>query len=81
MCSCAIAGIQSLTYPLVPRSLQVLDAIDAFVARLIGTSDPGALRSMSSDFSINELSKVLLWLLVVGYSLRTAEMQMDMQSQ
>ena len=67
-------GMVGLTADASP---EVLDAIDAFVGRLMGTRDEEQLRNMSSEFSSNELSKVLLWLLVVGYALRTAEMRMD----
>jgi hypothetical protein len=38
------------------------------------------LRSMSSQFDSNELSKVLFWLLVVGYALKTAEIKFDISA-
>ncbi|KAG1677637.1 hypothetical protein FOA52_010418 [Chlamydomonas sp. UWO 241] len=58
-------------------SPEVLDAIDAFVFRLMGTSDKAQLKEMSSEFSAAELSKVLMWLLIVGYALRTAEVKLE----
>jgi hypothetical protein len=39
-------------------SPEVVDAMDAFIARLMGTDDVQQLRSMSSQFDSNELSKV-----------------------
>lgn len=67
-------GLGELTSNMSP---EVLDAMDAFVERLMGTSDKEQLRSMSSEFNAAELNKVLLWLLVVGYALRTAEMKLE----
>jgi hypothetical protein len=68
---------QTRTLTRTHTSSQVLDAIDAFVFRLMGTSDKAQLKEMSSEFSAAELSKVLMWLLVVGYALRTAEVKLE----
>ncbi|GAX74574.1 hypothetical protein CEUSTIGMA_g2023.t1 [Chlamydomonas eustigma] len=59
--------IQELTAEVSP---EVIDAMDLFIARLMGTEDVHQLRTMTSQFDSNELSKVLFWLLVVGTSLR-----------
>jgi hypothetical protein len=57
--------------------IEVLDAMDCFVARLMGTANKEQLSSMTSEFRADELSKVLFWLLCVGYALRTAEMRLE----
>jgi hypothetical protein len=57
----------------------VQDAMAAFVARLMGTSDRSQLLAMTSEFTAVELSKLLLWLLVVGWSLREREVSWEME--
>ncbi|KAG2447140.1 hypothetical protein HYH02_007886 [Chlamydomonas schloesseri] len=59
----------------------VKEAMELFVGRLMGSAggDPAALSSMSSEFSSVELSKVLFWLLAVGYTLKSLEARMDME--
>ena len=58
-------------------SPEVIEAMTAFVERMMGTSEPRQLQSMQSEFDTYELSKVFIWLLVVGYALRTAESKLD----
>ncbi|KAG2444408.1 hypothetical protein HXX76_001161 [Chlamydomonas incerta] len=57
----------------------VKEAMELFVGRLMGTTDPAALTQMNSEFSSTELSKVLFWLLAVGYTLKSIEARMDME--
>lgn len=57
----------------------VTDAMALFVGRLIGTSEPEHLRSMTSEFSAAELSKLLFWLLIVGWSLRALEVRWEVE--
>ncbi|PNW88127.1 hypothetical protein CHLRE_01g015400v5 [Chlamydomonas reinhardtii] len=57
----------------------VKEAMELFVGRLMGTTDPAALTQMNSEFSSVELSKVLFWLLAVGYTLKSIEARMDME--
>lgn len=51
----------------------VKEAMEAFVGRLMGSADPAVLRGMDAEFSTLELSKVLMWLMVVGWTLRGLE--------
>ena len=57
-------------------------AVDAFVARLLGVAsarDGDALRRCDpSECSAAELGRALFWLMVVGYTLRSLEMQLDL---
>lgn len=53
----------------------VKEAMELFVGRLMGTTDPAALTQMNSEFSSVELSKVLFWLLAVGYTLKSIEVR------
>jgi hypothetical protein len=57
-------------------------AVDAFVARLLGVAsarDGDALRRCdASECSAAELGRALFWLMVVGYTLRSLEMQLDL---
>lgn len=50
-----------------------LEAMKAFIKRVVGTDDGEELRNTSSKTSNTELARLLYWLLVVGYSLRTIE--------
>jgi hypothetical protein len=58
-------------------------AVDAFVARMLGVSsarDGDALRRCDpSECSAAELGRALYWLMVVGYTLRSLEMQLDLE--
>lgn len=57
----------------------VLDAMNAFVYRLMGTSDPEEIKSTSTENTTVEMARMLYWLMVVGYSLRTLEVRIDME--
>lgn len=57
----------------------VLDAMNAFVYRLMGTSDPDEMKSTSTENTTVEMARMLYWLMVVGYSLRTLEVRYDME--
>ena len=57
----------------------VLQAMNAFVARVMGTADAGELRASSSSTTHAELGRLLYWLMVVGYSLRTIEARFDVE--
>ena len=63
--------------PGTSASPETIEAMTAFVERMMGTSDTQLLKSMQSEFDTYELSKVFIWLLVVGYALRTAESKLD----
>ncbi|GIL73848.1 hypothetical protein Vretimale_5039 [Volvox reticuliferus] len=56
----------------------VKEAMEMFVARLMGTLDPAALTKEAAEFSSVELSKVLFWLMAVGYTLKSIEVGLDM---
>ncbi|GFH31953.1 uncharacterized protein HaLaN_31090, partial [Haematococcus lacustris] len=56
-------------------------AMSAFVSRLMGTVEPSQLRAMTSQFSALELSKLLFWLLVVGWTLRALEVKWEMSEE
>jgi len=57
----------------------VLDAMNSFIQRLLGTSDPEELQTTSNESTAVELARMLYWLMVVGYSLRTIEVRFDME--
>ncbi|PNH03559.1 hypothetical protein TSOC_010382 [Tetrabaena socialis] len=57
----------------------VKEAMELFVARLMGTADPEALTKLDSEFSSVELSKVLFWLMAVGYSLKSIEARLELE--
>lgn len=58
---------------------EVSAAMDSFVARLMGTNDRDSLSRAGSDCTAQELAKVMLWLMVVGYTLRGMEVRWDME--
>jgi len=57
----------------------VLDAMNSFIQRLLGSNDPEELKSASNESTAAELARMLYWLMVVGYSLRTIEVRFDME--
>ena len=57
----------------------VLDAMNVFIKRLLGTDDTSELSSTIAEVSNVELSRMVYWLLVVGYSLRTMEVQFEIE--
>lgn len=58
---------------------EVAEAMNTFIHRMLGTKDNDQLRATASDCTANELAKLLFWLMVVGYSLRTLEVRFDME--
>lgn len=61
-------------------SPEILEAANEFIARMMGTASRDALRSQASDCTASELAQMLLWLLVVGYTLRSLEVRMDVNA-
>jgi len=57
----------------------VIDAMNSFIQRLLGSSDPEELKHASNESTAVELARMLYWLMVVGYSLRTIEVRFDME--
>ncbi|KXZ48799.1 hypothetical protein GPECTOR_25g383 [Gonium pectorale] len=57
----------------------VKEAMELFVARLMGTADPEALTKLTSEFTSVELSKVLFWLMAVGYTLKSIEARLELE--
>lgn len=56
----------------------VAGVMDAFVQRLMGTRDKEHLRRAESECNAQELGKLMFWLMVVGYTLRSMEARFDM---
>lgn len=59
-------------------SSDVQEAIKIFLDRLMGTGDMNKLKAEDCHFTNQELSNMLFWLMVVGYTLRTLEVNRDM---
>lgn len=57
----------------------VLDAMNVFIKRLLGTDETSELASTIAEVSNVELSRMVYWLMVVGYSLRTMEVQFEIE--
>lgn len=68
-------NMQELTETAGP---DVLEAMNSFIHRLMGTSDGKELSTIGSDHTTQELSRLLYYLMVVGYSLRTMEVRIEM---
>jgi hypothetical protein len=68
----------SLTSLTSSASNEVRAAMDAFVGRLMGSSDKEQLRRAASDCTVQELGKLMFWLMVVGYTLRGMEVRFEM---
>lgn len=58
---------------------EVAAAMDAFLARLLGSDDQRELSSYVSETSLQELKRLLTWLLIVGYTLRSMEIRFSME--
>ncbi|XP_057833842.1 uncharacterized protein LOC131044513 isoform X1 [Cryptomeria japonica] len=56
-----------------------LDAMNTFVQRLLGVSDPAQLKRTPTETTAPELARLLYWLMVVGYSIRNIEVRFDME--
>lgn len=57
---------------------EVREAMDVFLQRLLGTDSSKELASMVSETSLKELSRLLLWVMIVGYTLRSMEVRFSM---
>ncbi|CAM8915901.1 unnamed protein product [Rhodiola kirilowii] len=57
----------------------VILAINTFIKRLLAVSDPDKMKTSTTETSAPELSKLLYWLMVVGYSIRNIEVRFDME--
>ena len=58
---------------------EVSAAMDAFLKRLLGTDDQCELNSVVSETTQQELHRLLTWLLIVGYTLRSMEIRFSME--
>lgn len=56
-----------------------LDAMNTFIQRLLGVSDPAQLKRTPTETTAPELARLLYWLMVVGYSIRNIEVRFDME--
>ncbi|KAH9305246.1 hypothetical protein KI387_009650, partial [Taxus chinensis] len=56
-----------------------LDAMNTFIQRLLGVSDPAQLKRTPTETTALELARLLYWLMVVGYSIRNIEVRFDME--
>jgi hypothetical protein len=58
---------------------EVSDAMDMFLRRLLGTDDQRELNTVVSETSLQETQRLLTWLLIVGYTLRSMEIRFSME--
>ncbi|UPQ98780.1 hypothetical protein HOP50_03g20860 [Chloropicon primus] len=59
---------------------EVLEAMNAFIKRLVGTDyDSDELKGIESKSTSVEMARLLYWLLIVGYSLRTIEVKKELE--
>lgn len=70
-------GIELLTRS---ASDDVIEAMNTFVHKLLGTSDLKEMRDQKTCTDANELGRLLYWLLVVGFVLRELEVRHEMSS-
>lgn len=63
----------------VQASPEVRDAIDAFLLRLLGTDSTVELTKDVTETTGEELQRVLLWLMIVGYTLHGMELRFKME--
>ena len=60
---------------------EVVDAMNAFIKRLVGTDyDSEELKGIESQSNSVEMARLLYWLLIVGYSLRTIEARKEVEN-
>ncbi|KAJ6829090.1 uncharacterized protein M6B38_359790 [Iris pallida] len=57
----------------------VVFAMNSFIKRLLAVSDPVQMKATISETSAPELAKLLYWLMMVGYSIRSIEVRFDME--
>ncbi|KAK9787264.1 hypothetical protein WJX73_002695 [Symbiochloris irregularis] len=55
------------------------EAMNSFIHRLLGTADAEELQQLSSINHAPDLSRLLYWLMVVGYNMRTLEVRWDVE--
>ena len=53
--------------------------MDAFLLRLLGTADQSELNKDVTETSAAEMQRVLSWLMIVGYTLRSMEIRFSME--
>ncbi|KAK9851340.1 hypothetical protein WJX84_009372 [Apatococcus fuscideae] len=70
---------QSLNELTASQDEDTAEAMNSFVHRLLGSGDDGAAEGLGECTS-QELSKLLVWLLVVGYQLRVLEVRLDLEA-
>jgi hypothetical protein len=58
---------------------EVSEAMDVFLQRLMGTDDMKELGSVVSETSSKELNRLLYWLMIVGYTLRSMEVRFSIE--
>ncbi|XP_024388591.1 uncharacterized protein [Physcomitrium patens] len=56
-----------------------LEAMNTFITRLIGVAEPDQLKKTATQTTTAELARILYWLMVVGYSIRSIEVRYDME--
>eukprot|EP00250_Pteridium_aquilinum_P007985 c17584_g2_i1 orf=1-996(-) len=69
-------NIQELT---TTAGEDALEAMNTFIQRLVGISDPAQLKKAVTQTTTADLAKLLYWLMVVGYSIRNIEVRYDME--
>ena len=61
---------------------EVVEAMNAFIKRLVGTDyDSDELKGIETKSTSVEMARLLYWLLIVGYSLRTIEVRKELQKE
>jgi hypothetical protein len=63
----------------VRPGIEVREAMDVFLKRLLGTDNAKELGTVVSETSAKELHRLLTWLMVVGYTLRSMEVRFSME--
>ena len=53
--------------------------MDAFLLRLLGTDDTAELNKDVTETTGAEMQRVLSWLMIVGYTLRSMEIRFSME--
>ena len=70
-------NLQELTNNISPDTLE---AMNEFTKRLLGTNDTAELATTTSEITNTELSRMMYWVMVVGYSLRTMEVKFELEN-
>lgn len=69
-------NLRELTSNISPDTLE---AMNEFTKRLLGTNDTTELATTTTEITNTELSRMMYWVMVVGYSLRTMEVKFEME--